>query len=68
MVDDANSVYLQGKTDSISVSRTSTGKHSFDVKIYCENLTDSTVQESVISQLKAIHEQLRVTFPDEVKG
>ncbi len=57
------------KTDSISVSKTSTGKYSWDVKIYSNDLMVTGEQISVIEQIKNIHNRLLEQFnPDNVGG
>ena len=54
--------FLDKKTDSISVSKTSTGKWSFDVKVYTDDLLDETKRENVINVLKAVHARLEKEF------
>ena len=52
------------KTDSISISKTSTGKISFDVKIYAENLRDDAERDAVLARLKDIYDKLNATFKE----
>lgn len=45
---------IDEKTDSINVSKTSTGKYSFDVKIYSKDLfANSTAISNKISEIMA---------------
>ena len=59
--------FLDKKTDSISISKTSTGKYSFDTKIYCEDLLDEAKASHVIKRLKEIDSNLRGVFADAEK-
>lgn len=56
---------IRDKTDSISVSRTSTGKYSWDVKIYSKNLVDEVEAEIVFERVKLLHEKLRKEYGGE---
>lgn len=56
---------VKEKTDSISLSRTSTGKYSWDIKIYSENLMVASEQDSVIAQIGSIHNKLQSRFSPE---
>ncbi len=50
------------KTDSISVSKTSTGKYSWDIKIYNNDLMVSDNQDKVLNSIEAINVKLRNRF------
>ncbi len=53
---------LDRKTDSISVSKTSTGKFSWDVKVYSDDLMSVEKQGAVVAQIEAINKKLGETF------
>ena len=50
------------KQDSIKVSKTATGKFSFEVKRYYD--FDKTNPEEIIEQIETIYERLERTFCD----
>ena len=50
------------KQDSIKVSRTATGRFSFEVKRYYN--FDKTKPEEIIEQIKQIYEELEKRFRD----
>lgn len=54
--------FLDRKTDSISLSKTSTGKFSWDIKIYNEDLLDDVKKQQVIDQLKKVNGELEAIF------
>lgn len=54
--------FLDRKTDSISLSKTSTGKFSWDVKVYTEDLLDEAQKQRVIEQIKKINKELADVF------
>ncbi|MFA5412895.1 MAG: hypothetical protein WC350_06130 [Candidatus Micrarchaeia archaeon] len=56
---------LDRKTDSISVSKTSTGKYSWDVKIYTDDLLDEEKCRQVIEKIRGIHTTLAEKFKGE---
>ena len=59
--------FIDKKTDSIKVEKGMTGKYSFEVKLYSEDLSDSVEQEQVLRNLKGIYAMLEQAFPAVVK-
>ena len=55
------------KTDSISLSKTSTGKYSFDVKIYSKDLLAEGEDAKILKKISEIHDKLAEKFPSEKK-
>jgi hypothetical protein len=49
---------IRDKTDSISLSRTSTGKYSWDIKIYTKDLLDEVEADMVLSKIEEINERM----------
>ena len=45
-------MFIDKKTDSISISKTSTGKYSWDVKIYSDDLMDMEKRDQVVKRIK----------------
>ncbi len=57
---------IKEKTDSIELSKTSTGKHSWSIKCYSFDLLKEGEANKVISKLEAINETLQKKYGDSV--
>ena len=55
---------MPDRIDSIKVTKTSTGKHSFEIKIYHSNLLDEANQDETISKIKKIENKLKQIFEE----
>ena len=53
---------LLGKEDSIKLSKTSTDKYSWEIKITIPDITDDKAKDLVISKLKQIDDNLKKEF------
>lgn len=56
---------LAEKKDGISVSKTSTGRYSWDIRIYSEDIMDEKTSAEVIAKITRIDQILAEKFPDE---
>lgn len=55
---------FDNKTDSVSVTKTTTGKYSWDIKVYNDDLTDDAKRDAVLEKIKGIDAKLRENFKD----
>ena len=58
--------FTKEDSDSIKVSKSTTGKYSWDIKVYFKESFDMNPKsKDIIERIKQIHDKLKETFENE---